>query len=136
MQCPLLKILFSMPHVIPFALTTWPDKKIPNVFSKITFMEIPLNQKDLCIVWLKFWYRSIELKVVLPFVWPLLQWAGLIKVNWEGGAAWFSGRHHCLPLQGSAVQILLKASLLVLCFVLKITCVYWKLIKKRSIPMG
>ena len=41
-----------------------------------------------------------------------------------GGAAWYCGLHDCLPLQGSAAQILLRASLLVLFFVIIITCVY------------
>ena len=46
------------------------------------------------------------------------------------------GMYHCLPLQGSWVQILLRAFLFVLFFVFIITCVYCKIINKKSHPFG
>ena len=45
------------------------------------------------------------------------------RIEMSGGAAWYSGLFYCLLVQGSAVQILLSASLLVLFFVFILTCV-------------
>ena len=43
-----------------------------------------------------------------------------------GGVAWFSGLHHCLPIQGPVVQIPLRVTLSVLFFVFENNCVLKK----------